>query len=43
MNLEPARFDDFSTRMVLLGTGWSPERFARQATLRPAQHADERK
>ena len=41
--IEPARFDDFATRMVLLGAGWSPGRFARQTAARHVQQADERK
>jgi hypothetical protein len=34
-HIEPARFQEFDTRMVLLGTGWSPDRFARQVASRP--------
>ena len=40
-DIEADRFEEFATRMVLLGAGWSPGRFA--GSLRHGQQADERK
>lgn len=40
-HIEADRFEEFATRMVLLGAGWSPGRFA--GTPRRMQQADERK
>jgi hypothetical protein len=42
-HVDSARFQEFDTRMVLLGTGWSPERFSLQSGARHVQPFVERR